>query len=141
MGGGGGGRGWKAQGRRVDAIHSGREPGSTGFDPKTVWWKSGCVVELWWRGGIMALNLKNQDVDRLAAEVAAMAKETKTEAVRKSLLERKLRLASAQGSLKRSERAKGILEEFRASIPSELLGKRLTREEEDEILGYGPGGV
>lgn len=89
----------------------------------------------------MALNLKNRDVDRLAAEVAAMAKETKTEAVRKALLERKSRLASTQRSLKRSERAKGILEEFRASFPSGLLGKRLSREEEDEILGYGPGGV
>jgi antitoxin VapB len=27
------------------------------------------------------------------------------------------------------------------NIPKDQLGKRLTREEMDDILGYGPGGV
>jgi antitoxin VapB len=87
----------------------------------------------------MALNLNNAQVDALAAEVAELAKETKTEAVRKALLEREARLSVPVR--KRSERAAGILREFRASLPAEVRGKRLSREEEDEILGFGPGGV
>lgn len=90
----------------------------------------------------MALNLKNPEVDRLATEVAALARETKTEAIRKALLERKARLTAAVPRVqKRSESAAGILREFRAALPKKHLGKSLTRKEEDEILGYGPGGV
>jgi antitoxin VapB len=89
----------------------------------------------------MALNLKNKEVEALAAEVALLAKESKTEAVRRALLERKARLTSVTPVLKRSTRAASILEEFRKALPPELLGKRLSREEEDEILGYGPDGV
>jgi antitoxin VapB len=40
----------------------------------------------------MALNIKNPEVVQLAAEVARMADETKTEAVRQALAERKVRL-------------------------------------------------
>lgn len=89
----------------------------------------------------MALSLKNEEVEALATEVALLAKESKTEAVRKALLERKARLTATVPAQKRSERAASILEEFRKSLPPELLGKRLSREEEDEILGFGPGGV
>ena len=90
----------------------------------------------------MALNLKNEEVERLAADVAAMANESKTEAVRRALLERKTSLSSRPGSQTRSERAASIVEMFRASAaPAEILGKRLSRAEEAEILGFGPGGV
>lgn len=89
----------------------------------------------------MALNLKNAEVAQLAAEVAALANESKTEAIRRALLERKARLTSAGRSQKRSERAASVLAAFRADLPKELLGKRLTRAEEDEILGFGPDGV
>ena len=40
----------------------------------------------------MALNIKNSEVERLATEVAAMMGETKTEAIRRALLERRRRL-------------------------------------------------
>jgi antitoxin VapB len=89
----------------------------------------------------MALNLKSPEVDRLATEVASLAKESKTEAIRRALLERKARLTSSGRAQKRSERAAGILRDFRAAAPPAILGKRLTHDEEDEILGYGPGGV
>lgn len=89
----------------------------------------------------MALNLKNLEVETLAAEVAELAGESKTEAIRKALMERKSRLTEAPPHLKRSERAASIVEQFRASLPREFLGRPLTREEEDDILGYGPGGV
>ena len=40
----------------------------------------------------MALNLKNADVERLAAEVSRLTGESKTEAIRKALEERRRRL-------------------------------------------------
>ena len=43
----------------------------------------------------MALNLKNDEVERLAAEVAGMTGESKTEAIRRALDERKRRLKAA----------------------------------------------
>jgi antitoxin VapB len=89
----------------------------------------------------MALNLKNEEVERLAADVSALANESKTEAIRRALLERKAKLLSMPGSPTRSKRAASIVEMFRASAPAEILGKRLSTAEEDEILGLGPGGV
>ena len=44
----------------------------------------------------MGLNIKNAEVEKLAAEVAAMTGETKTEAIRKALLERKEHLSTPQ---------------------------------------------
>ncbi len=89
----------------------------------------------------MALNLKNPEVDTLAAEVAVLAKESKTEAVRQALLERKARLIAVSVPQKRSERAASILREFRATLSDAVRGKRLSREEEDDILGFGAGGI
>lgn len=43
----------------------------------------------------MALNLKNPEVEKLAANVARMAGESKAEAIRKALLERQARLRVA----------------------------------------------
>jgi hypothetical protein len=73
--------------------------------------------------------------------LTAMDNESKTEAVRRALLERKASLNARPGSQTRSERAASIIEIFRASAPAEMLGKRLSRAEEAEILGFGPGGV
>ena len=70
-----------------------------------------------------------------------MANESKTEAIRQALLERKAKLLSMPASPTRSERAASIVEMFRASAPEEILGKRLSTAEEDEILGFGPEGV
>ena len=89
----------------------------------------------------MALNLKNPEVEKLAAEIATIAHESKTEAIRKALSERRARLLSKPRHQKRGQRVAGLLEEFRSTLPRRLLGKRLAREEEDEILGFGPGGV
>ena len=41
----------------------------------------------------MALNIKNDEVERLAAEVARLTGESKTEAIRRALAERRQRLA------------------------------------------------
>jgi antitoxin VapB len=45
----------------------------------------------------MALNIKNVEVERLAGEVANMAHETKTEAIRRALAERRARLRARAG--------------------------------------------
>jgi len=45
----------------------------------------------------MALNIKNPEVVQLTTEVARLAGETKTEAIRQALIERKVRLQSRGG--------------------------------------------
>ena len=90
----------------------------------------------------MALNIKNLKVERLAAEVAALARETKTEAIGRALEERKLRLSS---HLVRTDRRAEFLAFLRREVwpvvPRKHRGRRLTKKEEDAILGYGPEGV
>lgn len=91
----------------------------------------------------MPLNIKNRRVEELVQQVADLAGETKTEAVRRALEERLERLSLR---IVPSDRAKEFREfwekEIWPTIPPELLGKPpMTREEEDEILGFGPDGV
>ena len=90
----------------------------------------------------MALNIKNEEAERLAAEVARMTGETKTEAIRRALAERRQRLAYRLNPDDREARALRFLErEVWPRIPDDQLGRRLSREEEDEILGHGPAGT
>ena len=90
----------------------------------------------------MALNIKNAEVERLAGEVAELAQETKTEAIRRAL-EQRLATLAAEGGRKRSkERMIEYLQKVVwPSIPEEVRGKRLTKREREKILGYGPDGV
>jgi antitoxin VapB len=85
----------------------------------------------------MALNIKNAEVERLATEIAAMTKESKTEAIRKALEERKTRLIA---QMETPEQQYGRLlnwlqTEVWPNIPPEQKGKPLTKDEEEEILG------
>jgi antitoxin VapB len=90
----------------------------------------------------MALNIKNPEVERLAAEVAAMMGESKTEAIRRALEERKRRLAFQIVSQDRSEKLRDYLERHVwPLVPEEMMGRAMTRQEEDKILGYDPEGV
>jgi antitoxin VapB len=70
----------------------------------------------------MALNIKNAAVERLAAEVAAMAKGTEIQAIREDVV-------------------RWLREEYWPSLPPEVRGNSISQEEQDEILGYGPNGV
>jgi antitoxin VapB len=89
----------------------------------------------------MGLNIKNAEVERLAGEVAVLAHESKTEAIRRALLERRARLQARAGKPKEK---KGLFEYMERNvwsiIPPSELGRVLSREEEDHILGYGPEG-
>lgn len=88
----------------------------------------------------MALNIKNAEVERLAAEAAALAHESKTEAIRKALAERVSRLKLHRGGLGRDQRIDAILAKFRQQFPRGDFGRSLTRQEEEEIFGFGPEG-
>ena len=57
----------------------------------------------------MALNIKNPEVGRLAAEVAALTGESKTEAVRQALSERHQRLRVRVSDSARAERIQRFL--------------------------------
>jgi antitoxin VapB len=90
----------------------------------------------------MALNLKNPEVERLAEEVARLTGETKTEAIRKALAERRQRLAYRQAFEHSADRARAFLEhEVWPEVPEEERGRSLTTSEEMEILGYGQAGA
>lgn len=89
----------------------------------------------------MALNIKNAEVERLATEVADITGESKTEAIRRALEERRRRLKGPSTAERRARLLKLLETKVWPSIPKKQLGRRLTRDEEDAILGYGPGGV
>ena len=90
----------------------------------------------------MALNIKNPEVERLAKEVADLAGETRTEAVRRALLERKERLAFRVVRHRRGRSFLQFLEtEVWPRVPPSALGNKLSKTEREAILGYGPEGV
>jgi antitoxin VapB len=88
----------------------------------------------------MALNIKNTEVERLAAQAAELAGESKTEVIRKALEERLRRLRMYRGGRTRDERIQTVLAKFRNDFPHGDFGRTLTKAEKEEILGYGPDG-
>ena len=89
----------------------------------------------------MAMNIKNAAVERLAAEVARMTGETKTEAIRKALEERKRRIKRSPTEDRRAAVLTFLKKRVWPALPKREVGRSLTRDEEDAILGYGPEGV
>jgi antitoxin VapB len=90
----------------------------------------------------VALNIKDPETERLAAEVAELAGESKTGAVREALRERKERLLLGRDGRTRSQRIEALLaRDFWPTLPPGVLGSTITKEEREEILGYGPDGV
>ena len=90
----------------------------------------------------MALNIKNAAVEQLADEVARMTGESKTEAIRQALVERRERLRYRLATPDRRRRVMDFLErEVWPRIPPHELGRPLSKREREDILGYGPDGV
>jgi antitoxin VapB len=88
----------------------------------------------------MPLNIKNAEVEKLAADVARLTGESKTEAIRRALEERRRRLRGSADD--RRKRVLAYLEKkVWPSLPAGERGRRLPGDEEDAILGYGPEGV
>ena len=88
----------------------------------------------------MGLNIKNSEVERLAAEVSGLTHETKTEAIRRALLERRMRLRARSGKAVRPNLRQYLEQTVWPTAPARQLGRRLSRAEEDRILGYGTEG-
>jgi antitoxin VapB len=90
----------------------------------------------------MALNIKDPETERLAEEVAEITGETKTRAVKVALDERLRRLKRRVVRRNRADALRRLLEdEIWPQIPRDVLGKPVTKEEREAILGYGPEGV
>ncbi len=87
----------------------------------------------------MALNIKNQIVEQLAAEIAAQTGESKTTAIRRALEERKARLSMHQPASRRHEHLRAFLQ--REVWPALAHQPTITNEECEKILGYGGDGV
>ena len=87
----------------------------------------------------MALNIKNRQVERLVSEIAAATGESKTEVVRRALEERQARLRLQIADHGRAKRiARLLTDELWPLVPEDEVGRRLTREAEDAILGRSP---
>lgn len=87
------------------------------------------------------MNIKDPETERLAAEVAKMTGDSKTGAIRSALAERKERLAYRVGRRdKRKDLLRILEEEIWPSIPRSVIGKRISKKEQEKILGYGPEG-
>lgn len=82
----------------------------------------------------MALNIRNPEAERLAAELARQTGETKTEAVARALHERLARVRRDQQGQSLAAELEAIAEHC-ASLP--VLDTRST----DEILGYDKSGL
>lgn len=86
----------------------------------------------------MALNIKSPEVERLVDEVAALTGESKTEAVRRALAERRARLTlrSGGGGGDRYARLLHLLERdiWPSVPPGELGAPAISKEEQEEIL-------
>ena len=89
----------------------------------------------------MPLNIKNVEVERLAAEVARLTGESKTEAIRRALDERRRRLKGVSTAQRRERVLRFLDKKVWPTLPEGERGRRLTRAEEDEILGFGADGA
>ena len=99
------------------------------------------MVQLWYTY-TMALNIKNPEAERLAAEVAGLAGESKTEAIRVALSERKEKLLLSRGAASKRERIEAVLRNrIWPQVDPKLLGRPILKAEREGILGYGPDGI
>ncbi len=100
------------------------------------------MVDFHHGGDAVALNIKDRETERLAAEVAALAGESKTRAVKVALQERKARLAVRGDARDRHADFVRFLEtEVWPQVPRKTLGRRTSKRERERILGFGPQGV
>jgi antitoxin VapB len=93
----------------------------------------------------MALSIDNEETRKLAAEIAELTGESEEEAVHRALQERRDRLAPPARPRGRRPRTEEELLHFMETEIWPLIpnrgGPTITKEEKEEILGYGPAGV
>jgi antitoxin VapB len=82
----------------------------------------------------MALNIRNEETERLAARLARLTRETKTEAVKRALRERLARIERQRAGRRLADE----LDEIALHCAALPLHDRRSAE---EILGYGDDGL
>ena len=94
-----------------------------------------------WYHSVMALNIKDPETERLAAEVAALTGKTKTGAVRYAL--RQVLESMSRPPVKQREEhlTRFLEEEIWPLIPPDQLGRPVSKAEREEILGFGEDGA
>jgi antitoxin VapB len=91
---------------------------------------------------MVPLNIKNPEVESLVEEVVGVTGESKTEAIRQALLERRARLRFRVSTSAKGIRIRRFLErEVWSKVPEDQLGSAPGKAEREAILGYGEGGV
>jgi antitoxin VapB len=90
----------------------------------------------------MGLNIKALDVEAAVGKLARLTRVSKTEAVRRAVTRE---LEQIEPDLVREDRIrlakKWLEEEVWPNLPPGVLGRGVTKEEREKILGYGPDGV
>ncbi len=81
----------------------------------------------------MALNIKNAEVERLATEVAMITGESKTEAIRVALEERRGLLRAEGKGTRADELRRWLTEEVWPSIPPESREQPIPKEFYDAL--------
>jgi antitoxin VapB len=90
----------------------------------------------------MALNIKDPETERLAAQLAELTGQTKTGVIRAALREQFERLSARDDKDQRRERFLRFLrEEVWPQVPDEVRGQKISKAEREDILGFGPEGV
>ncbi|WP_216893299.1 type II toxin-antitoxin system VapB family antitoxin [Nocardia alni] len=90
----------------------------------------------------MALNIKDAETERLAAELAARMGVSKTAAVRTALRDALERLGRPLDRQARGEQFVCFLQtDIWPQIPQDVFRKSVSKAEIEEILGCGPGDV
>ena len=89
----------------------------------------------------MALNIKDPETERLASEVAALTGDTKTGAVRYALRQVLESLTLPSAGLREERLMRLLEEEIWPLFPPDELGRSLSKDEREEILGYGECGA
>ncbi len=88
------------------------------------------------------MNIRNEKVERLAEELANITGESKTAVILRALEERRERVARGASRGRRLDQALDFLErEIWPIVPPKLLGRRVTKKEREQILGYRRSGV
>jgi antitoxin VapB len=89
----------------------------------------------------MALNIKDPETERLAAEVAAMMGTTKTGAVRYALRQILGSRVNPSAQQREERLTRFLEEEIWPLIPPEQPGKPVSKADREEILGFGEDGA
>lgn len=89
----------------------------------------------------MALNIKNEAVERLANALARQQGITKTEAVRRALEAQLERSTEPSGADRTAQLVTFLERDVWPFVPADLLGRAPDERERERILGYGRDGV